>query len=244
MMSIRPTIPWIIGASSSDGRQNRAIPLRPLGWPPEVAEPLAEVRCQSGSTARESPAEGPDKSGVLPAVAPAHRKRPRRRSTGRRIIGPGGCCRRDSRRTNVSDPGNHARKAPGSPLQAAENGLEIRLAWCLPAETIAALEAAVGHNRPNKSPLLAQLPPGTRYEEVQIPEMPIFLIVPEVVTVGWVNKQTACCGEIERDPEFTAQQAVVGGMDFGCGPPVANPTLPQPCPTLQSRLRFGLVPST
>src|SRR5208283_2031929 len=54
-------------------------------------------------------------------------------------------------------------------LQAAENGLEIRLDWCLSAEKIAALDAVVGHNRPREiRPLLAQLPPGTRYEEVQI----------------------------------------------------------------------------
>jgi hypothetical protein len=54
-------------------------------------------------------------------------------------------------------------------LQAAENGLEIRLAWCLSAETIAALDAVIGDNRPKQiRPLLAQLPPGTRYEEVQI----------------------------------------------------------------------------
>jgi len=54
-------------------------------------------------------------------------------------------------------------------LQAAENGLEIRLDWCLSAEKIAALDAVVGHNRPREiRPLLAQLPPGTRYEEVQL----------------------------------------------------------------------------
>ena len=54
-------------------------------------------------------------------------------------------------------------------LQAAENGLEVRAAWCLSAETIAALDAVVGDNRPKQiRPLLAQLPPGTRYEEVQI----------------------------------------------------------------------------
>jgi ATP-dependent DNA helicase RecQ len=54
-------------------------------------------------------------------------------------------------------------------IQAAESGLEIRAAWCLPAATITALDVAVGKN-PSKQirPLLAQLPPGTRYEEVQI----------------------------------------------------------------------------
>ena len=53
--------------------------------------------------------------------------------------------------------------------QAAENGLEVRVAWCLSGETIAALDALIGDNRPKQiRPLLAQLPPGTRYEEVQI----------------------------------------------------------------------------
>jgi ATP-dependent DNA helicase RecQ len=54
-------------------------------------------------------------------------------------------------------------------LQAAEDRLEFRAAWCLSAETIAALEAVIGDNRPKQiRPLLGQLPPGTRYEEVQI----------------------------------------------------------------------------
>jgi ATP-dependent DNA helicase RecQ len=54
-------------------------------------------------------------------------------------------------------------------FQAAENGLEVRSTWCLSAETIAALDAVVGDDRPRQiRPLLAQLPPGTRYEEVQI----------------------------------------------------------------------------
>jgi len=54
-------------------------------------------------------------------------------------------------------------------LQAAENGLEIRSDWCLSAETIAALDAVVGRNRPQQiRPLLAQLPLGISYAEVQI----------------------------------------------------------------------------
>jgi hypothetical protein len=54
-------------------------------------------------------------------------------------------------------------------LQAAENGLEIRADWCLPANTIAALEAAIGEKPPPPiRTLLAGLPPSTRYEEVQI----------------------------------------------------------------------------
>jgi ATP-dependent DNA helicase RecQ len=53
--------------------------------------------------------------------------------------------------------------------QAAENGHEIRLTWCLSAETIAALENVIGDNRPKQiRPLLTQLPPGTLYQEVQI----------------------------------------------------------------------------
>ncbi|MGA2257671.1 MAG: RecQ family ATP-dependent DNA helicase [Thermoguttaceae bacterium] len=54
-------------------------------------------------------------------------------------------------------------------LQAAESGLKIRSDWCLSAETIAALNVVVGDDPPKQMrPLLAQLPPGTRYEEVQI----------------------------------------------------------------------------
>ena len=54
-------------------------------------------------------------------------------------------------------------------LQAAENGLKIDIASCMEGETIAALEKVVGDNRPKQiRPLLEQLPPGTRYEEVQI----------------------------------------------------------------------------
>ena len=54
-------------------------------------------------------------------------------------------------------------------LQAAENGLKVRSEWCLSVETIAALDFVVGDNLPKQiRPLLAHLPPGTRYEEVQI----------------------------------------------------------------------------
>jgi hypothetical protein len=54
-------------------------------------------------------------------------------------------------------------------LQALENGREVRPAWCLSAETMDALNAVVGDNRPQQiRPLLAQLPPGTLYAEVQI----------------------------------------------------------------------------
>ena len=54
-------------------------------------------------------------------------------------------------------------------LQAAESGLEIRSSWCLSAEMITALDTVVGDSPPKQiRPLLAQLPPGTRYEEVQV----------------------------------------------------------------------------
>jgi hypothetical protein len=54
-------------------------------------------------------------------------------------------------------------------FQAAENGWEVRAAWYLSADTIVALDALVGDQPPSQiRPLLAQLPPGTRYEEVQI----------------------------------------------------------------------------
>jgi ATP-dependent DNA helicase RecQ len=53
--------------------------------------------------------------------------------------------------------------------QAAENAMKIDLAWCLPTETVAALDVLVRGNVPKQiRPLLAQLPPGTRYEEVQL----------------------------------------------------------------------------
>ncbi len=54
-------------------------------------------------------------------------------------------------------------------LQAAENGLAIEPGWTLAQETIVALDRLVGDERPDQiRPLLARLPAGTRYEEVQI----------------------------------------------------------------------------
>jgi hypothetical protein len=54
-------------------------------------------------------------------------------------------------------------------IQAAESGWEVRAEWCLSAELLAALRSVVGDGRPQQiRPLLAQLPPGTLYEEVQI----------------------------------------------------------------------------
>ena len=53
--------------------------------------------------------------------------------------------------------------------QAAENGLEVRRGLVPVGGNVAAMEAMIGDNRPKQiRPLLAQLPPGTRYEEVQV----------------------------------------------------------------------------
>jgi ATP-dependent DNA helicase RecQ len=54
-------------------------------------------------------------------------------------------------------------------LQASEGDLEVRAEWCLSAELLAALDRLVRRGTPQPiRPLLAQLPPGTRYEEVQV----------------------------------------------------------------------------
>jgi hypothetical protein len=53
-------------------------------------------------------------------------------------------------------------------LRAAESGWAVRPEWCLSPELLAALQAVTGDAVPQQiRPLLAQLPPGTRYEEVQ-----------------------------------------------------------------------------
>ncbi len=52
-------------------------------------------------------------------------------------------------------------------LQAADNGLQVRAAWCLTPELLSALESVVGDGQPEQiRPLLARLPEGTRYEQV------------------------------------------------------------------------------
>jgi len=54
-------------------------------------------------------------------------------------------------------------------LQASNAGLEIRAAWCLSAELCRALEGLVGESGPQQiRPLLAQLPQGTLYAEVEV----------------------------------------------------------------------------
>jgi ATP-dependent DNA helicase RecQ len=53
-------------------------------------------------------------------------------------------------------------------IRAVESGWRVRPEWCLAAEQLAAMESIVGRTRPQQiRPLLAQLPPGTLYEEVQ-----------------------------------------------------------------------------
>ncbi|MBN2475709.1 MAG: RecQ family ATP-dependent DNA helicase [Pirellulales bacterium] len=54
-------------------------------------------------------------------------------------------------------------------LQAVESGWEVRPEWCLRRELLSALETSIGGNHPEQiRPLLDQLPPGARYEEVQL----------------------------------------------------------------------------
>ena len=54
-------------------------------------------------------------------------------------------------------------------LRAAESGLAVRPEWVLYSGLLTALRSVVGDTRPDQiRPLLAQLPPGTLYEEVQI----------------------------------------------------------------------------
>ncbi len=54
-------------------------------------------------------------------------------------------------------------------LRAVQSGLEIDLAWFLSEQKIEALERVIGDSAPKRiRPLLAQLPRGTRYEDVQL----------------------------------------------------------------------------
>jgi ATP-dependent DNA helicase RecQ len=54
-------------------------------------------------------------------------------------------------------------------LRAAESGWAVHPEWCLAPELVAALEAMIGEDVPEQiRPLLARLPDGTRYEEVQL----------------------------------------------------------------------------
>jgi ATP-dependent DNA helicase RecQ len=54
-------------------------------------------------------------------------------------------------------------------LQAADAGWKVWPEWLLGPELLAALETVVGQDDPEQiRPLLSQLPPGTRYEEVQL----------------------------------------------------------------------------
>jgi len=54
-------------------------------------------------------------------------------------------------------------------LRALEDGWPVRAEWCLSADLLRALDAVVGPDEPAEiRPLLARLPPGTRYAEVQL----------------------------------------------------------------------------
>ena len=54
-------------------------------------------------------------------------------------------------------------------IQAVENGWPLRPDWCLAAELLESLDRLVNHEAsPRIRPLLAELPPGTRYQEVQL----------------------------------------------------------------------------
>jgi ATP-dependent DNA helicase RecQ len=52
-------------------------------------------------------------------------------------------------------------------LRAVEEGWPVRVEWCLSGELVAALSRTASLEEPVRS-LLARLPPGTRYEEVQL----------------------------------------------------------------------------
>ena len=54
-------------------------------------------------------------------------------------------------------------------LRAADEGRAVRPEWFLPVERIQAIRAIVGDSPPSRiRPLLPKMPPGTRYEEVQL----------------------------------------------------------------------------
>jgi hypothetical protein len=54
-------------------------------------------------------------------------------------------------------------------LQALETGWPLQVEWCLSTELLESLHRLVGkEDSPMIRPLLAQLPPGTRYQEVQL----------------------------------------------------------------------------
>jgi len=54
-------------------------------------------------------------------------------------------------------------------LRAVEDGCRVRAEWCLSSGVLKAMEAAIGSGAPSRiGAILPQLPPGTRYEEVQL----------------------------------------------------------------------------
>ena len=54
-------------------------------------------------------------------------------------------------------------------LRAVDSGWPVQAGWCLEPDLLSALEAVVGDRRPEQiRPLLARLPDGTRYEQVEL----------------------------------------------------------------------------
>ena len=54
-------------------------------------------------------------------------------------------------------------------LRAIEEGWPVEARWCLGPELLSAVAATVGQDEPRQiRPLLAQLPPGTTYQQVEI----------------------------------------------------------------------------
>ena len=54
-------------------------------------------------------------------------------------------------------------------LRAVEEGWRVEARWCLTPELLAAVAAVVGEEQPQQiRPLLAKLPPGTSYQQVEI----------------------------------------------------------------------------
>ncbi len=65
--------------------------------------------------------------------------------------------------------GLHSQSVLDHVLRAIEEGWPVEARWCLGPELLAAMAAVVGEDEPRQiRPLLAQLPPGTSYQQVEI----------------------------------------------------------------------------
>ena len=65
--------------------------------------------------------------------------------------------------------GLHPQSVLDHVLRAIEEGWPVQSRWCLGPELLAAMAAVVGEDEPRQiRPLLAQLPPGTSYQQVEI----------------------------------------------------------------------------